>query len=263
MAIDQNELRRKALLDQMGPQGGPPAVGVEANAPGPVGPMAALQADPMDSAKNTGISGGLDVINAKAPAGTLPGVQPEMPPAGAPPKPATSFGKAPAGYDQTKWDNPDNDSAKYITARSINYDKMRQIPDEAGRKTFLAQEVQRITPDLAAKGWTVHGTQGDKMLVSGHGYPPGLVDVVGDIEGAATPAWQPESDNAPQGGGAAAGGQMPGDLASQALGQVPKFGGQAIDPRLQGDPLQAILQALSQMSGGAPNQQALLQQLRG
>lgn len=106
-----------------------------------------------------------------------------------------------SGYDAAKWNDPNSDSAKYLFGRSIDYDAMRQIPDEAGRKAFLAQEVRRVTPLLKAKGWTIHEVTGDGVVISGHGYPPGFVDLVGDIEGAATPAYIDDAGRAGGGGG--------------------------------------------------------------
>lgn len=115
-----------------------------------------------------------------------------------PATPPGGYGTAPSGYDQKKWDDPNSDSAKYIVARGINYAAMRAIPDEAGRKAFLRQEIERLKPQLEAKGWHVTDVQGDKIRIEGHGFPPGWVDVVGDIEGQAIPAW---IDEAGAGGG--------------------------------------------------------------
>jgi hypothetical protein len=106
-----------------------------------------------------------------------------------------------SGYEAQKWSDPNSTSAKYITGRSIDYEAMRRIPDEAGRKAFLAQEVERIKPLLEQAGWTVHEVKGDGAVISGNGYPPGFVDLVGDIEGAATPAYTDDASRAGGGGG--------------------------------------------------------------
>lgn len=165
-------------------------------------PLAAEISDP------EGDGAGGDATPAPAPAD--PTLSPQKEPTTAP-TPAPAYGQMPtSGYGADKWSDPNSTSAKYITGRSVDYAKMRTIPDEAGRKQFLQQEVTRITPDLTKAGWTVGGVQGDKMLISGNGYTPHWVDIVGDIEGAATPSWD-------DGGAAAAEGQTGQDIASAGV----------------------------------------------
>lgn len=207
--------------------------------------------------ENTGVTGGrgLPAPALDQPIGSGPLVDATGPMASAGPATAPggskSYGQAPAGYDQRKWEDPNSKSAKYITARNIDYNALRQIPDEAGRKAFLAKEVQRITPMLEAAGWKVGGVQGDKMLIGGNGFGMNPVDIVGDIEGAATPSW---GDDAGGGGGGG------GDLAPHA--GVGNVGGYALDSALTGDPLAAIQAALAKYSN-SPNIQSLLAQLGG
>jgi hypothetical protein len=212
------------------------------------------QLDPEEQAKksilpptNTGISGGLNGLETKT-GDTMPNIVEDLPspplvdaPSGPSPAPKTDYGKAFGTYDQGKWSDPNSKSAKYITARSIDYNAMRQIPDEAGRKAFLAKEVERIKPQLEAAGWKVGGVQGDKMMIGGgpDNFAMNPVDIVGDIEGAATPAWQPPDE----GGGSAGGfvsplGGDPNAGIQQALGQ---YGNQS-------DLLQRLIASLQQGS---------------
>lgn len=142
-----------------------------------------------------GIAPGEDTPNQ----GPAPMVDQARPSAG-----TLSYGRAPSGYDQGKWDDPNSDSAKYITSRFVQQigDQARAIPDQAGREAFFREQVQTtLAPMLSAQGWTIHDIDGDRLLVSGHGYEPGWVDAVGDVEGGFNPAWTPDDAGAPAGAG--------------------------------------------------------------
>jgi hypothetical protein len=115
------------------------------------------------------------------------------------PPPANGFAGYPgSGWDETKWNDPNSDSAKYIVGRTMAAlgDQIRAIPDEAGRKAFLEQQMWGLAPTLAAKGWTVKDVNGDKAYIEGHG-EAGWVDYLGDMEGAATPSWSPDDTGGP------------------------------------------------------------------
>jgi hypothetical protein len=115
------------------------------------------------------------------------------------PPPANGFAGYPgSGWDETKWNDPNSDSAKYIVGRTMAAlgDQIRAIPDEAGRKAFLEQQMWGLAPTLAAKGWTVKDVKGDKAYIEGHG-EAGWVDYLGDMEGAATPSWSPDDTGGP------------------------------------------------------------------
>jgi len=157
------------------------------------------------------------------------------------PQSPRDYGKAPSGYDQEKWNDPNSGSAKYIISRGINWDKLRGFGDQAGREAFLGQEIARLTPELEAKGWKVHGTKGDGVIISGNGFPPGFVDVVGDIEGAATASWQPED------GGGVTDSSLGTDYTGTSTGAA------------EGDYPAALQTALN--GGGAPTDNAYFQKL--
>lgn len=102
-------------------------------------------------------------------------------------------GTAPAGFDQTKWNDPAKQSPKYLVGRSLAgvQDQLRAIPDEAGRKAFAQQHLQTLIPEIEKQGWKVHEVRNEKMLISGgpNNEPAHWADAVTDIEGAANVGW--------------------------------------------------------------------------
>jgi hypothetical protein len=245
MVGDQNELRRKALMDQMG--------GI---APG-------------EDAPNAGAPPMLDPI-ATAPPSSPIGTVPDAggPLAGV--MPATS-----APRNNTRLMEGDAGKLADVghAAKSPKYDFLQLANQGKYGYDQLGDMLAELQQGPNAKHWQGWTAEKDKLHYTGDPNALGsewggvkTVDTIGgfgaDGSNASGFRWGVDDPSA-QAGQQGQGGQMPGDLAMQALSQVPKFGGQQIDPRLEGDPLQAILQALSQMGGGAPNQQALLNQLRG
>ncbi len=242
--FDDNEQRKKSLIDSLGPVDAPadaPVDGPPLAAPGGFAPTGGLLDPKTEGPPPLG-----------APAG---GSAPSLPPLGAPktngydaPKytPGANTFAAPGGYDAAKFADTQHQSPKYAVARIMQ--------EAAGGKGNLADEGERNTA-IANIQKAYPGAQmvsKDKIRMP----DGGIVDIFkGAGSGEYGIAWQPETGP----GGApleqAAGGQGGG-------GQfAPTISG-PLDAQLGGNPLEAIQAALAKYSqGNRPNMDALLAQL--
>jgi hypothetical protein len=226
--LDDNEQRKKSLLDSLGPE------------PAPMGAPLPSVGDP----------GPLDKAGTFAPIGesapTLP------PPMEGPTKYGGTMGKfgVGAGYDQGKLANADHLSPKYQIGRTLsNFDP------KAG-----------ITPDVlsALNSLNIGTFSGgkDKLTVGGNvdprfeGYTN--MDVIGGFNDPNNPnkswGYQADNPNAPADAAPQGGGGMGGQFAPTINGPL--------DQQLGGNPLEAIQAALAKYGqGNRPNMDALLAQL--
>ncbi|MBM3463868.1 MAG: hypothetical protein FJX76_17365 [Armatimonadetes bacterium] len=126
--------------------------------------------------------------------------------------------QAPAGFDQTKWNNPQHNTPKYVVGRALStvIDDLRAIPDEAGRKKFAEDFLKTQIPAIEKAGGSVLQVKNEKILLDmndGHG--PHWVDAVFDIDGAANVQWCVIDDKP---------GQQQQAQASDAMGGFNPFG---------------------------------------
>jgi hypothetical protein len=95
------------------------------------------------------------------------------------------------GYDQTKLDNPDHKTPKYIFGRVAQNFKLDSVQ---GDKAKAGELLEAMVPELQAAGLEVVGVSGDKIQVKTElGYE--WVDVIRGA-GATNPGWQWGSEGA-------------------------------------------------------------------
>lgn len=162
------------------------------------------------------------------PAGSIPG-QSAAPAAwdtdgyAAPAYTAQNFGKAPLGWNQQKWEDPNNQDPKYVVGRLL--------VEAGGDKAAFAQKIAQAYPGAQFDG---------KDIVTGI---PGLgpIDVYGGASvGRNTPQWIDENAAAAEGGGAG----PAGAAASLSAPGAPAVGGGAGTDVTADSTYQKLLKAL-------------------
>jgi len=142
------------------------------------------------------------------------GVPPPPPGAVAPPSgrfvQAGHSGSAPPGFSNTKWDDPNHQTPKYIWGRAMNaaqgeLQKLRG--DEAGSKAFLQQLATELKPQFEKAGAEVLEISGEGMIIDMHdGGGPHHVDLAQDVGGKNATQWHTPDDDAKKPGRGGMGG---------------------------------------------------------
>ena len=204
-----------------------------------------------------GITGGanLQALLAQLGGGTagvqVPGVQSDTPapPAAAPASPASGLGSNKlSGFDMNKFADPGR-SEKYKIGEVMS----RYDPRQGVSQAMLDELNGLGLADFSGSGdqLTVKNTKNDPRFGTG-----GTADVIKGLKGNnEDTAWQPwyvgdQQDQNPIARPTAGGGFSP-------------IVGATLDPKISGDPMAAIQQALQKYSGQGPNLQALLAQFGG
>lgn len=272
--MNDNELRRKALMSSIGAYGGAAGAaddgGDETDPirsvgdPGPTIELPQTAPNPMD-ASNGGITGaGLPTPPGGATLGTggaSPLQGPASPAGGSPYRDGSTVKLA--GWDGSRTDN----TGKYEFGRAVQQaqgrgekydaDWVRKFVGDNSNEWELDPRSSANDPHIRQKqSWLDDPANGDGK--SGH--TSIYQDVLGDAGGANRPQFgNVEGDPAlgyeaaPSDGGHSEGGHAAADGHGA--------GGYALDDALSGDPLAKIQQMIQQLSGARPNFAALLSEL--